>query len=219
MWAGANAWCNPTIHGTRLFVPGHTDSAIAHREHKRTYGLCLVIASWIILSFSEESLAHLGNSLPACRRSDNSKHHGRSHSAPAPAPRQDPPAKLTGNNLGPPEPPQRSKGKGPLPPRRPVSRYCSAIAHHCVLNPTAATSAELVGDGPYSSNPLRNQRNPQARPARSVRVRMLRQAHRALSALRQPELGTLRTPCTYVTCASAQAFPALQKGLRSALLA
>lgn len=169
VWARAGfGWCNPTIHGTRLLVPGHTDLAIAHTQHKRIYGLCHVIASWIILSFSEESLAHLGNSFLAWRRSGDSKHHGRFHFAPAPAPRQDPPANLTGNNFGPPEPPRRSEE--PLPPRRPVSYYCSAtVPSLCPQTRRQLGGARGgVGDGPYSSNPLRNQRNSPARPARSA---------------------------------------------------
>ncbi|CAN8211614.1 unnamed protein product [Coccothraustes coccothraustes] len=115
----------------------------------------------MILPFGKESLAHMGNSLPACWRSSDSKHHGRSYSAPAPA-------NLTENNLGPPQPPQRSKG--PLPARRPESRYCSAI----VPSPRPQRRRHLggargrLGDGPYSSNRLRIQRNPSARSARSA---------------------------------------------------
>lgn len=154
-------WSNPIIHGTRLLVPGHTDLAIAHTQHKRIYGLCHVIASWMILPFGEESLAHMGNSLLACWRSSDSKHNGRCHSAPAAA-------NLTENNLGPPEPPQRSKG--PLPPRRPASRYCSAIVPSPGPQPRRHLGGARgrVGDGPYSSNRLRIPRNPLVRSARSA---------------------------------------------------
>lgn len=130
MRAGAGfGCCHPTIHGTRLLVPGHAHLATAHTQHKRIYGLCHVIASWIILSFSEECLAHLGSSLQACWRSGDSKH-GRCHSAAAPAPLQHPPANLSRSNLGPPEPPHISI----IPP----------LPHHCVPNP-AASSAEATG--------------------------------------------------------------------------
>lgn len=152
MWAGAVfGWSNPIIHGTRLLVPGHTDLAIAHPQHKRIYGLCHVVASWMILPFGEESLAHIGSSLLACWRSSDSKHNGRCHSAPAAA-------NLAENNLGPPEPSQRSKG--PLPPRRPASRY---IGPHCPI--TASSAPPPPRRSPWASRRRPVFFKPSANPA------------------------------------------------------
>lgn len=108
--------------------------------------------------------------------------------------------------------------RGPAEPRKSPRGRAGSPAAITVPSAPQPASAGPTAAGPYSPSAAtpRDWRNAATRrqpSARSPRKNFTPNG-RALPPLRQPELRNLRTPRTYVTCASAPLLATRWKGLR-----